>query len=68
MMYQKKAETLDKMIDIAFGIESRLIEQHFKKKPWNQVKNSHQNQHWKQSPRKDRDGDVEMNAAITTRE
>jgi hypothetical protein len=32
MMYQKKAETLDEMIDIASGIESCLIERYFEKK------------------------------------
>jgi hypothetical protein len=35
IMYQKKAEMLDKIINIVSRIESRLIKQHFKKKPWN---------------------------------
>ncbi len=65
MMYMPdKPNTLDKMIDVASGIENRLVERHYEtRQRWGQLKT---NQFGKRYHR-DRDGDIEMqlNAAIT---
>jgi hypothetical protein len=66
LVHRKKAETLDEMIDIASGVENRLIERYHEKKRNDYAVSRHQSQRQNTGARKDQYEDEEINTAITT--